>query len=166
MSEMIEPAAGEEQNFGGWVLRFWPERGVTARSVVSAAALIAAGLFVWGTRMFGLPVLPGFDGSILAQPSAFAAIAIVAVLLVISALVGTVLAGAIHFEAGIFAAACGLVALSLRGGTMQAVLFEANGSSSVYFRLMLELLLLGGFLAAILFGLGKLSHKRLRDTGE
>jgi hypothetical protein len=78
-------------------------------------------------------------------------------MLAISTLLGTVIAGAIQFDAGVFAGACGLIALSCRCGTMQSVLFETGGTQSVYFRLLIELIVLGIFLVGIWFVLYRLS---------
>ena len=108
-------------------------------------------IFAVGCRQFGLPILPGFDGSILAQPAPLVVLFLIAVMLAVSALVGTIIARAVQFEAGLFSAAFGMMVVSLRCGTIQSVLFESDGSQMVYLRLVLELLILGTFLCGIWF---------------
>lgn len=133
------------------VLGYWGSAGISARTAMTVATGAACLIFVLGSRQFGLPILPGFDGSILAQPAPLVALFLIAVMLAASALVGTIIARAVHFEAGLFSAAFGLIVLSLRCGTIQSVLFESNGSQTVYLRLILELLILGAFLVGIWF---------------
>ena len=120
-------------------------------------------IFAAASRYFELPILPGYDGSVLCQPSPVSAFAVVAVALAVATLVGTVLAGAVRFEAGLFAAAFGLMAFSLRCGTMQSVLLEAGGNEAVFVRLAVELLILGIFLGgmwALLLRLARAAHGR------
>lgn len=117
--------------------------GLTARFALATAAGVSCLIFAFACRVFQIPSLPGYDGIFFLQPSPIAIIAIVAVLLIVATLVCTVLAGAVHFEAGLFAAAFGLITITLRCGTIQSVLFEANGSQSIFLRLIIELLLLG-----------------------
>ena len=119
----------------------------------ATALVIAAGaacmVFAVGCTEFGLPILPGFDGSILAQPTPLVVLFLVAMMLAVSALIGTIIARAVHFEAGLFSAAFGMMVLSLRCGNIQSVLFESDGSQTVYLRLILELVILGAFLYGI-----------------
>jgi hypothetical protein len=140
-----------DRAFGKWVLAFPHRTGLVARTALTLAAIINCAIFVWICSMFDLPQLRGFDGSLVHQPSAPAALLVVAVLLLGTTLVGTVIAGAIHFEAGLFAAAIGLMTLSERCGTMQSVLLEAGGNASVYIGLITELVILGVLLVAAWF---------------
>jgi hypothetical protein len=132
----------EDRPFGRMVMGFWSPAGVSARVALTVAAAMSCLIFAAGCRLCDLPTLPGFDGSLLLQPSPSAVI-VIAILLLVATLVGTVLAGAIHFEAGLFAGAFGLMIFSLRCGTIQSVLFESGGTSSVYFRLVAEVVILG-----------------------
>ena len=154
---MPEISTPDHASFEKWVVGFASPVGMTARSALAVAAAVAAAIFVFGSRTFSLPKLPGFDGSILAQPAPLAGLLVVAVMIFVAGLVGTVIAGGIHFDAGLFAAACGLIALSCRSGTMQSVLFDAAGSQDVFIRLIMELLILGAFLFALWFVLYRLS---------
>jgi hypothetical protein len=121
--------------------------GLTARIALTIAAAVSCLIFAIACRIFRIPSLPGYDGIFFLQPSPIADILIVGVLVIVATLVCTVLAGAVHFEGGFFAAAFGLIAITLRCGTIQSVLFEANGSQTVFVRLTIELLLLGAILA-------------------
>jgi hypothetical protein len=141
------PPPLEDRPFGRQVLGFWSPAGVSARVALTVAAAVSCLIFAAACRIFSLPALPGFDGSLFLQVSPAAAFVIIAVLILVTTLIGTVLAGAIHFEAGLFAAAFGLMIVSLRCGTIQSVLFETGGKSSVYFRLFIELILLGLIIA-------------------
>jgi len=58
-------------------------------------------------------------------------------------LIGSLVAGVIHFEGGLFCAAVGMLALSTRGGPMRYVLMYAGGAG-IFITLMAELLLLAG----------------------
>jgi hypothetical protein len=144
--------------FGGWVLGFARPSGTAARAALLVAAGVNCVIFGVGTRWFGLPELPGFDGSLIHQPSAFAALVVVAVLLAVATLVGTVVAGAVRFEAGLFAAAFALLTISVRCGTMQSVLLESDGKESIYLGLSVELIMLGIFLIALWMVLWRMAH--------
>jgi hypothetical protein len=137
----------DDRPFGRHVLGFWNPVGISARIALAIAAGASCLIFAAACRLFELPALPGFDGSLFLQPFPAAAFLIIAVLVLVSTLVGTVLAGAVHFEAGLFAAAFGMIVVSLRCGTIQSVLFEAGGNGSVYGRLIVELIILGLILA-------------------
>jgi hypothetical protein len=144
--------------FSKWVIGFWRPHGLTARIALTLAVVVCAVILYLGSQWFGVPELPGFDGSLLKQSSPGMAIILVAILLPIAALVGTVLAGAVRFEAGLFAAALGLMCISLRGGTMVSVLQEANGQSDVFRTLAVELLMLSIILVGVwgmLWAIGK-----------
>ena len=143
LPEIPAPLPPEDRPFGRTVLGILEPTGINARIALTLAAGVSCLIFAGACKLFQLPPLPGFDGSLFLQPSPFTTIIIIAVLVLISTLVGTVLAGAVHFEAGLFAAAFGMIAISLRCGTIQSVLFEANGSNTVFFRLAGEVLILG-----------------------
>jgi hypothetical protein len=148
----------DEGVFGKWVLGFWHPRGTPAR-VAMLLALIADCLFFgWGTRWLRTPELTGFDGSLLAGRSAIGNVISVAMLMGVATLIGTILAGAVRFEAGLFAACTALTIVSLRCGTMQSVLFEASGSSAVYITLAFEIVILAIILAILWIMLVKLGQ--------
>ncbi len=131
----------DDHVFGHWVLGFAKPSGTSARVGLIVAVIINCAIFTIASRWFGLPALPGYDGSILHQPSPFAAFVTIAILLLIATLLGTIIAGAVRFEAGLFTAALSLVAISFRCGTMQSVLLETGGKESVYYSLIVELII-------------------------
>jgi hypothetical protein len=144
--------------FRGWVVGIWKPSGIKARIGLGSAIVACWLMMLLATSWFAIPALPGFDGSLLRQPSPVLAILMIAIFLPICTLLGTFLAGAIRFEAGLFAATMGLMTVSLRGGTMQSVLQEAGGQASVYYTLIGELIILAillGAMWAMLWFIGK-----------
>jgi hypothetical protein len=129
----------DEGVFGKCVIGIWRPNGLSARIALAVACAANCAIFWHGSRWFAVPMFPKLDGSLFLQASPATAIGVVAVLLAVTTLVGTILAGAVRFEAGLFAAALGLAVVSLRSGTMQSVLFEAGGNSAVYVILAAEL---------------------------
>jgi hypothetical protein len=154
----------DDRPFNRWVLTLWTPHGVSARAAITLALIANCLIFYFASRWFGFPVLPGFDGSIFCQPSPITAFLLVAILLAIGAFVGTFIAGAVRFEAGLFAACFAMTILSQRCGNMQEVLFEAGGDSSVFYRLAAELLVLGLLLAAIWAGLWAMAKAAHSDA--
>jgi hypothetical protein len=139
----------DDRTFGQRVMGIWAPSVMGERIALAVAVGVNCLLFAAASRYFELPILPGYDGSIICQPSPLSAFAVVAVALAVATLLGTVLAGSVRFEAGLFAAAFGLIAFSLRCGTMQSVLLEAGGNEGVFVRLAVELLILGLFLGGM-----------------
>jgi hypothetical protein len=157
-SALAMPKYIDDGIFGRGVVRFWTTHGVLARVAMVLAAGFSFTLFTLGSQWLGVPPLSGFDGSLLREPSPFGAIVSVTILLLVATLVCTVIAGAVRFEMGLFAGAMGMMCISLRGGTMQSVLFEVNGAPGVFITLALELFLLSAMLMglwAMLWELGK-----------
>jgi hypothetical protein len=62
-------------------------------------------------------------------------------------LIGTLIAGSIRFDAGLFSAAAGLLALSIAGGSIRGLMLTA-GSPALFMALAIETLLLGAILLA------------------
>lgn len=143
----------DDRPFGRWVVGFWTPRGAKARAALVLALAINCALFYLASVWFGFPELRGFDGSILFQASPVTGFLVVGIFLAIGTLIGTVVAGAVRFEAGLFAAAFGMMVLSRQCGDMQTVLFEGGGNAAVYTRLTIELVILGLMLAAVWWGL-------------
>jgi hypothetical protein len=143
----------DDRPFNRWVVSLWTPHGVRARVALVLALIVNCVLFYFASRWFGFPTLPEFDGSIICEASPVSGFVLVAILLGVGAIVGTFIAGAVRFEAGLFSASFALMVLSHRCGNMQEVLFETGGDASVYERLAVELVILGAFLAAIWGGL-------------
>jgi hypothetical protein len=138
------------------------------RLLMTLAATAACFLFWFAGAWFGIPRHRGFENSLALQPSAAADLLLTGVVILAATAVGTVLAGSIRFDAGLFAAAVGLAALSCRGGPMRYVT-QAAGGRGVFLALALELVVLGALLGLAWFGLwllyraGHLRGDALRD---
>ncbi|HZZ44151.1 MAG TPA: hypothetical protein VFE58_14535 [Tepidisphaeraceae bacterium] len=135
-----------------------------ARILLALAALVAFALFTGATRLLHIPVDPGHSVSLLQQPSPVVPLIAILVLLILSALIGSVIAGSVRRDAGLLAACLGLVAVTVRGGTIAATLQSAT-SPAVYSSLAIELLLLYTFILLAYFALAPLrsSHFLLPD---
>jgi hypothetical protein len=102
----------------------------------------------WVAGQLGVSRTRGFDGSLLLSPAPVANLLVTAVLVFAAIAMGTLLAGGIRPDAGLFAAAATLLALSNRGRPIYAVLHDTNGSRAAYSTMAAELLVLGGLLGA------------------
>jgi hypothetical protein len=142
MSEQVELAPIDECVFHRGVLGIFGPHGTLAQAGLILAVIAGCAVYGLGSRWMGVPYLPNFDGSLLLSPSAFSDSLAIAVLMLVATLVGTFLAGSVRFEAGLFAGSLTLAIISLRSGTMQTVLFEANGSASAYYTLCGEIIVL------------------------
>jgi hypothetical protein len=137
--------------------------------IVLATASVACAVLVWAlARWFGIPAHPGYEMSLALQPSAALALIGTGIGVLAATALGTAIAGTVRFDAGLFAAAVGLAALSNRGGPMRYVLQAAPGRG-VFVALAAELLLLGAMLGLAWFGLwllyrrGRLLGDEMRD---
>jgi hypothetical protein len=146
----------------------WRVMGNRSKVVLSIAC-VACALLLWAVgRWFGIPAYPGYDISLAVQPQPALALLITALGLLAATALGTAIAGTVRFDGGLFAAAVGLAALSVRGGPMRYVLQAAPGRG-VFVALAVELLVLGGMLGLAWFGLwllyrqGRLLGDELRD---
>lgn len=98
------------------------------------------------------------------QPTATADLLLVGFVLFLATGVGAVIGSSVRFDAGLFAAAIGLAALSCRGGSMRYVT-QAAGGRAVFLKLTMELIVLGAFLGLCWFGLWLL-YRRGRLAGD
>jgi hypothetical protein len=129
-----------------------------SRPVLTIACVASAGLFWLAARWFAIPRHYGMDPSLALQPRPAAVMLLVGFVLWIAVAVATVIAGGIRLDAGLFAGAVGLAVLRVRGGPMRYV-FQSAGGAGVMLSLLLELLILYGFLALAWYGLWTL-HRR------
>lgn len=140
--------------------------------LIGVAACIA--LFLFTARTFHVPAYRGVGGSILQEPRWLVNLVVVAGALIAAVLAGTLLAGTVRFDAGLFCACAGLAVLSMRAGTTGDVLRAAapTGSPSVFMHLALELAVLYALVAlswSALWGLharGWLKADEFRDGVE
>lgn len=138
------------------------------RLLLTTAALLACLLFWSAGKWFSIPEHPGYEMSLALQPAAAGDLLLTGVVLWAATAVGTAVAGTIRFDAGLFAGAVGLAALSARGGPIRYVTQAASGPG-VFLALALELLTLGALLGLAWFGLwllyrgGRLEGDASRD---
>jgi len=138
----------DEGVFTRFVLGFWATRGAWARVATLLAGLVCfIGMTIFAV-VAGIPPLSRFDGSLLSHNPA-AGLFVVIIGLLVCSLLGTFLAGGVRFDAGLFAATAGLAALSLRGGSIENVIYEGGGASSIYFTLALETAILAALVAGV-----------------
>ena len=138
------------------------------RLLLTIAATLACLLFWFAGRAFRVPEHAGYEASLALQPKPAAALLLTGIVLLAATAVGTVVAGSIRFDAGLFAGAIGLAALSSRGGPMRYVTQAAAGRE-VFLAMAVELLVLGALLGLAWFGVwlldrrGRLVGDALRD---
>jgi len=82
------------------------------------------------------------SASLMQQPAVAVLLMALAVVFFAATLVGLAIAGTVRFDAGIFCACLGMMVLSLRGGTMRDVLFQAS-DRNVFWMLAVEAGVLG-----------------------
>lgn len=141
------------------------------RLLLATASVVCFGLFWWLGAAFGIPSHRVVGASLLWQAPATVVgdLLLTAVGLIVAVVLGTALAGTLRFDAGLFAACLGLLALSVRGGTLGDVLRTQGAGPGLYLLLALELLLLDGFIGLawsvlwLLHGRGWLQADVFRD---
>ena len=138
------------------------------RLLLATAATVACFLFWFAGKWFRIPEHTGYEISLALQPSPAVDLVLTGLVLCGATAVGTAIAGTIRFDAGLFAAAIGLAALSSRGGPMRYVTQAAAGPG-IFVAMALELLVLGALLGLAWFGLwllyrgGRLAGDSARD---
>jgi hypothetical protein len=111
------------------------------KTVLSIACLICFAMSWYTGRALQIPYHFGHAMSLLMQPRWPIFVFIIAALVIVCVLVGTIVAGRIRADAGIFAAAAGLSALSMRGGPMRDIII-VSPSPRIFFTLAVELVFL------------------------
>jgi hypothetical protein len=137
----------------------WSSYSTRDRTLLTLGAILCYVLFGIVARLFAIPRYPDFQAAILLQPAPLLVIVLVAATLLAGALLASLVAGKVHFESGLFCAAIGLAALSVRGGPARyAFMYDPTGG--VYVRLIIETVLLLGCIS-----LGWYALLALRDRG-
>jgi hypothetical protein len=137
----------------------WRGYSTRDRTLLAIGSIICWLLFATMGKLFGIPPVAGYQASLLTSGSAILSVLLSGVMFVACVLIGSLIAGAVHFEGGMFCASVGMLSLSTRGGPMRYVLMYAGGAG-VYAALLLELLLL-----AVIVGIGWNVLLGLRNAG-
>lgn len=134
------------------------------RLLLLTAIAVSCTLFWLAGRTFGIPQHVGYENSLALQPSAMLDMLVTGVTLLVCTALSTAIVGTVRVEAGLFAGAVGLTALSVRGGPVRYVLQEA-GAPRIFLAMALELVVLYGFLGLAWLGLWRL-HRAGRLAGD
>jgi len=140
-----------------------------SRLLISISVIACFALVWFAGALFAIPVHRGFEGSLLMQP--WSTWIVVVILVFLNVCLGTLIAGSIRYDAGLFSACVGLASLSYRGGPIRYVLFGAT-SPSIYLGLLTELLVLyaivgvSSSLQNMFYSAGMLMSDSLRDSIE
>lgn len=122
------------------------------RAIIIATGIVFAVIFYHAARWLPWPSEPGFRGSLAQPPVALGGFFVAIILLVVCTFAGTFVAGKRWFLAGLMTATAGLGTWSVRGGTMAAVLFNAQNSGAnqtVFLQMLGELIVFFGVIAAL-----------------
>src|SRR5205814_6643117 len=92
-------------------------------------------------RLFSIPQYPGYQGSLMVQPSPIFALLLAGVVLLGCVVLTSLFAGLVEFEGGLFCATFGLMALSTKAGPMHYALMYSPGDG-VFLRLLFETIML------------------------
>lgn len=150
-----EPAADATSGVGAYY---------RVRLLLAAAAAVSALLFWLAAKWLGVPHFRGYEASLLIQPWAVVGLATTAILIVASTAIGSLIAGSVRFDAGLFAAALGMTVLTLRGGPSRYVV-QAFDSPAGYLLLAVETVLLFAFIGLAWYALWVL-HRRGQLQGD
>jgi hypothetical protein len=110
------------------------------RVLLFAGTIICGAMFWWLGQRLHFPYR--LSASLMQQPAVAVLLMALAVVFFAATLVGITIAGTVRFDAGIFCACLGMTVLSLRGGTMRDVLFQAS-DRNVFWKLAVEAGVLG-----------------------
>lgn len=122
----------------------WTSYNLRERTLLTVGALAAYWIFVSIGSMFSIPRVEGYQGSLMLLPNPLVALLVTGVVLVACVALTSLFAGTVYFEAGLFCAAIGMIALSIRGGPMRYVLMASPGNA-IFPRLLAELIVLFAF---------------------
>ncbi len=98
------------------------------RGLLAIASIICFALCWWIGRVLNVPEALRLDPSLTTQASPVLNFLIIAVMLMICTVIGTLIAGTVRTDAGFFAACCGLAAFAIRFGPAGQVYREAAGT--------------------------------------
>lgn len=98
--------------------------------------ILSIGILKFTANSIGFPETPHVAASLLQHASPIVVIPAILITFVVCTAVGTIIAGSVREDAGLFCASVALVAVSLSGGTVRNALLEGSGTRTL---LQLEL---------------------------
>src|SRR6478735_637428 len=116
-----------------------------ARILLLTGSILCFIAFWFSAATFHVPPYPGSDASLTIGSAWLLPFLIIAVVMAISVLIGTAVAGMVRFNAGLLTACLGLAALSFRGGDPRHTILWATsriGPGGIFIRFFFELLIL------------------------
>lgn len=125
------------------------------RLLLSIGAIVCYAIFWRLSKQFDVPDEPGYGISLLLQPSLIGGLLVVLLGLVAAVVAGTVIAGRVRYDAGLFCAGLGLMAVTIRGGTLVDVLHQ-RPVASTFLIFVVETAVLWVFVAAAGWVIGRL----------
>jgi hypothetical protein len=138
-----------------------------ARILLLTGSVLCFIAFWTAARMFHIPPYPGVDASLTVGSSFLLPFIVIGVVMAVSVLIGTAVAGMVRFNAGLLTACLGLSALSFRGGDTRHSIFTALsllGPDRIFLRYFFELLILSIMIGAAWYILRNLyTAGKLRD---
>src|SRR5689334_2398979 len=97
-----------------------------ARILLLTGSILCFIAFWFTAHTFHIPPYPSDDASLTTASPSILTFLIIAVVMAISVLIGTAIAGMVRFNAGLLTACLGLCALSFRGGDPRHTLLWAD----------------------------------------
>jgi hypothetical protein len=122
------------------------------RAMICMVAVVFAIVFKYVGQWLHWPSEYGFGGSLTQPPMRLGAFVVCLILLIFCTAVGTMILGRRWYLAGLMTATAGLAMWSVRGGTMTAVLFNADNSGAggrVFLSLFGELVVFFGVIGGL-----------------
>ena len=119
------------------------------RLLLLLAVAAACAVMLAVARWARVPYFEHYETAVWVMPGAAGRLAMVVAGFVAATAVASVIAGGVRIEAGFFAGAVGMIALSTRGGPMRYVLTRFEAQPSLYRGLFFELLTLAATMGAL-----------------
>src|SRR5436305_13736627 len=98
MTEALGNATDQDVDAGESI---WRSHTTRDRTLLLIGAVVSYGIFHFVGTALGIPQVPHYQASLLANPSAVLAVIVIALTLVACELICSLIAGVVHFEAGL-----------------------------------------------------------------
>jgi hypothetical protein len=124
----------------------WTSYSTRDRVLLAVGSVLCYLIFHFIGRAFRIPELQDFQATLLGNPSPVGTVLVTIITFAACLLIGSLIAGTVQFEAGLFCACIGLMALSTRGGPMRYELMSSSGNT-IWIRMIVETIILFGIVA-------------------